>query len=66
MKSYEIKASDNKNYLNYEYDEKSFKLLDNQTALRKELKDEMNIIANDYKLDINDIIKEEDEKRKKG
>ena len=31
MKSYEIKASDNKNYLNYEYDEKSFKLLDNQT-----------------------------------
>ena len=31
MKQYKIKSNSNKNYLNYEYDEKSFKLLDRNT-----------------------------------
>ena len=31
MKQYKIKSNSNKNYLNYEYDEKSFKLLDHNT-----------------------------------
>ena len=32
MKEYKIKLNSNKNYLNYEYDEKSFKLFDHNTA----------------------------------
>ena len=54
MKSYEIKASDNKNYLNYEYDEKSFKLLDNQTIQAIPIEDLMLPKLNELILSISD------------